>query len=529
MEKNTTKNLIKQGSILVVASLIVRIMGLVYRIPITNLWGDHGLGTYGDAYQVYNFFLVFASFSIPTMMSKVMGERMAKKHYANAKKVFVLALLLVGGIGLFCMLIMWFGCDFIANRLYNNPDAALSIRFLGPTIFLVSIMSVFRGYFQSMNNMKPTAISEVVEGFLHAVLSVALAFAFFSLGLNWSVAGGIIGTGIGALGGLLFLLFCYQLYNRNSRLGRAQLVRATERSGEIYSEMFRLMIPIVLASTIFSLKSMIDASLFGKLMIAKGYDEEVVVALRGMYTGKFVVLINLPISIGDALGSASVPSVASSVALGRYDEVRERLHTVVKTVLMIAVPCSFGLTVLGKPILRLLFSSSYAGGELFWVGSFAVVFYCVNYVATGILQGLNKPQIPMRHAFIGVAITCVLNAFFVWVLDLGVYALPLNTLIFSGLLMVMNLRAATRECKTRLRLLSMIKTPFICAAIMAVSCVLLYIMLFAVSGSNAVSVLVSVILGAAIYFFLMVNLGGITEQDMETIPMGRFLQYLRLS
>ena len=177
-----------------------------------------------------------------------------------------------------------------------------------------------------------------------------------------------MGTGIGALGGLLFLLFCYQLYNRNSRLGRAQLVRATERSGEIYSEMFRLMIPIVLASTIFSLKSMIDASLFGKLMIAKGYDEEVVVALRGMYTGKFVVLINLPISIGDALGSASVPSVASSVALGRYDEVRERLHTVVKTVLMIAVPCSFGLTVLGKPILRLLFSSSYAGGELFWVG-----------------------------------------------------------------------------------------------------------------------------------------------------------------
>ena len=105
MEKNTTKNLIKQGSILVVASLIVRIMGLVYRIPITNLWGDHGLGTYGDAYQVYNFFLVFASFSIPTMMSKVMGERMAKKHYANAKKVFVLALLLVGGIGLFCMLL----------------------------------------------------------------------------------------------------------------------------------------------------------------------------------------------------------------------------------------------------------------------------------------------------------------------------------------------------------------------------------------------------------------------------------------
>lgn len=528
MEKNTTKNLIKQGSILVASSLIVRVLGLLYRIPITNLWGDQGLGTYGDAYQVYSFFLVFASFSIPAMMSKMMGERLATKRYAEAKKVFYCALRLVGGIGLVCMLIMWFGNEWIAAKLYNNPDAALSIRFLGPTTLIVSLMSVLRGYFQGMNNMKPTAISEVIEGFLHAIFSVVLAFLLFSFGINWSVAGGIMGTTVGAIGGLLLLILCYTLFQTTSKMSRVPVKKAKESAKQIYQQMLRLMIPIVLASTIFSIKSMIDASLFGKLMLAKGYDQDTVVAMRGIYTGKFMVLINLPISIGDSLGAASVPSVAAILALGRYDELKERLRSVVKIVLIIAVPCTFGLGILGKPILRLLFSSSYMGGELFWVGGLAVVFYCVNHVATGILQGLNQPQIPMKNAFIGVAVTSLLNVISVWVFNLNIYALPLNSVVFSGLLMMLNMRAAMRHCRVKIRLLKMAKIPLICSSIMTVVCFFGYILIFAIAGSNAVATLGSILIACITYFLLMVNWGGITERDMENIPMGRMLKFLKI-
>ncbi len=528
MEKNTTKNLIKQGSILVASSLIVRVLGLLYRIPITNLWGDQGLGTYGDAYQVYSFFLVFASFSIPAMMSKMMGERLAMKRYADAKKVFRCALYLVGGIGLFCMLIMWFGNEWIAVKLYNNPDAALSIRFLGPTTLVVSIMSVLRGYFQGMNNMKPTAISEIVEGFLHAIFSVVLAFLLFSFGVNWSVAGGIMGTTIGAIGGLLLLILCYSLFQNGSRLGRASIKRAKESSKQIYQQMLRLMVPIVLASTIFSIKSMIDASLFGKLMLAKGYEQDTVVAMRGIYTGKFMVLINLPISIGDSLGAASVPSVAASLALGRYHELKERLRSVVKIILIIAVPCAFGMGILGKPVLRLLFSSSYMGGELFWVGGLAVVFYCVNHVATGILQGLNKPQIPMRNAFIGVVMTSLLNVLCVWVFNLNIYSLPINSVAFSGLLMMLNMRAAMQHCRVKIRLIKMAKLPLVCSTIMAVICFFSYILLFAITGSNAIATIGSILFGVISYFLLMVNWGGITEKDMDNMPMGGMLRLLKI-
>lgn len=528
MEKNTTKNLIKQGSILVASSLIVRIMGLLYRIPITNLWGDQGLGTYGDAYQVYSFFLVFACFSIPAMMSKMMGERLATGQYANAAKVFRCALILVGSIGLACMLVMWFGCDWIAIKLYNNPDAAEGIRYLGPTIWIVSLMSVVRGYFQGMNDMRPTAISEIIEGFLHAVFSVVLAFLMFSMGINWSVTGGILGTGIGAIGGLIFLVLCYIRHQHHNDQYKVSLQSATESTKNIYVQMLKLMIPIVLASTIFSLKSMLDASLFGKLMLAKGYEQDVIVAMRGIYTGKFVVLINLPISIGDSLGTASVPSVAASRALGRYDELKERLCSVVKTVLIVSIPCAFGLAALGKPILKMLFASSYQGGELFWVGSFAVVFYCINHVATGILQGLNKPQIPMRNAFIGVAITCVLNVLFVSVLDLNIYALALNTLIFSGLLMILNMRAAVRLCKVKVNFLRMALKPLLCGGFMGVACIVSYGFIQRVVASNLIATVVSVGVGAMVYFVLMININGITEADMENLPMGRYLRYLKV-
>lgn len=528
MEKNTTKNLIKQGSILVASSLIVRVMGLLYRIPITNLWGDQGLGTYGDAYQVYSFFLVFACFSIPAMMSKMMGERLATGQYANAAKVFRCALILVGTIGLACMLVMWFGCDWIAIKLYNNPDASEGIRYLGPTIWIVSLMSVVRGYFQGMNDMRPTAISEIIEGFLHAVFSVVLAFIMFSMGINWSVTGGILGTGIGAIGGLIFLTLCYVRHQHHHKEYSGTSQTVTESTKSIYAQMLKLMIPIVLASTIFSLKSMLDASLFGKLMLAKGYEQDTVVAMRGIYTGKFVVLINLPISIGDSLGTASVPSVAASSALGRYDELKERLCSVIKTVLIVSIPCAFGLAALGKPILMMLFPSSYQGGELFWVGSFSVVFYCVNHVATGILQGLNRPQIPMRNAFVGVAITCVLNVLFISVLDLNIYALALNTLIFSGLLMILNMKAAVHMCKVKVNFVKMAIKPLLCGAFMAVSCILLYNAAYSLVESNLIATVAAVGIGIVVYFVLMVNMKGITDSDMENLPLGRYLRFLKL-
>ena len=205
MADNSTKNMIRQGSFLVASQFIVRLINLLYRIPVTNLWGDKGLGIYSDAYQVYGFFLVFASISIPTVLSKMVGERIATRRYADVKKVLKLSVFLVGGIGFVSMIIMMAFGRLLASGIFLNPEATKPMQFLGPTVFICSLMSVLRGYFQGLNDMKPTAVSEVIEGLLHAVFAVVLAFILNPFGIEWSVTGGIIGTGIGAVGAIVFL------------------------------------------------------------------------------------------------------------------------------------------------------------------------------------------------------------------------------------------------------------------------------------------------------------------------------------
>lgn len=528
LQKSTAKNLITQGSILVASSFIVRLMNLFYRIPVTNLWGDKGLGTYGDAYQVYSFFLVFASISIPTTLSKMLSERFATGKTEDAKRVVRCAFYLVGGIGFLCMLIMLLFGEAIAVSMYSNPDAAGPIRFLGPTVFVVALMSVLRGYFQGLNDMKPTAVSEVIEGLLHAVFSVVLAFLLYNAaGLSWSVTGGILGTLIGAIGGILFLAIVYISYRHRHVKEETHQEEPPESYRSILKGMMHLMIPIVLSSTAFSIKGILDASMFGKLMIAEGVSQELAVAMRGIYTGKFVVLINLPISIGDSFGAAAVPSVARSYAMKKTEELHEEFRTIIKTTLIIAVPCALGMMTLGKPFLHLLFSGSYLGGELFWVGGLSVVFYCLNYGASGVLQGLNKPQYPMIHVVIGVIASCILNVISVRVLHLGIYSLALNSTLFSFLIMFLNLRAAMKFCQVKINFWNEVKGPLGCSLLMSLVCVVVYILSFAVFGSNAIATAISIVSGVIAYFVLMVNLKGMSAKEMENIPGGRYLEKLR--
>lgn len=512
-----------QGGFLVAAQMIVRIINVLYRVPVTNLWGDHGLGIYSDAYQVYSFFLVFASISIPTVISKMVSERLATGQEANAQKVFSCAMKFMSLVGTVCMIIMIaFGYQ-ISIKLYDNPDAAKSIQLLGPTVLLCSVMSVLRGYFQGMNNMMPTAVSEVIEGLLHAVFAVVLAFVLFPRGLDWSVAGGIMGTFIAAVGSILVLSFYYISF-RNATASKGKQKAASESSKTIYHQMIRLMIPIIISSTVFSFKSLIDSTMFGKLMIYQGSDPKEVVSLRGIYNGKFTVLLNLPVAIGEAMGSAAVPSIAASKAVNDTHTMNRQFTSMLSAVLLITVPCAFGLAVLGKPILKMLFSSFPMGGELFWIGSSAVVFYSVSYVAGGILNGLSKPEIAMIHSAEGVLLTEALTAVNILVFHMGIYSLALNAVIFSAYIMVMNLRSAMKQCSVKLRFWPLVRGPLWCSAFMSLVCVLSYLFAFAILGSNAWACIISILAGIVTYFFLAVNFHVITPQQLEDLPGSRFLK-----
>lgn len=528
--QNQSAKVIRQGSFLVIASLAVNVMNLAYRIPITRLWGDQGMGIYSDAYQIYTYFLVLASYGIPATMSKMISERLARKEYRNAQTVFKCAAKVVTVVGLVSMLIMMAFNKVIATAVYNNPLASRPIFFLGPTVLIVALTSVISGFFQGRTNMQPTSISVVVEGAIHAIVSVLLAYTLMGYGSDWSVTGGIFGTTIGAIGSMAVLGFSYWLYKR-SRQAKSEAPlpdEEVEKEKDILKEMLKLMIPITLSSTLFTIKSIIDATLFGKLMLSMGTSAGMAVAMRGIYSGKFVTLLNIPISIGESFGSAAVPAISEARARGDQKALEEECSSITRTALIIAVPSAIGLATMGKPVLRMLFPSTFLGGELFWIGAPAVIFYSVNYVAVGVLQGLGKPHYSLVISAIGVLITSLMSVINIRVMHIGIFSLPLNTSIFSFFIMIGNLYYAQKFGRIRIHVLKLARGPFICAALMGLLCYLSYVMFFAITGRNIIAALGGVLVGIFTYFGLMVNLGLLTSKDEEVLPGGRYLEKFRL-
>lgn len=224
-KKKKESNFVVQGSILAVAGIIVRLIGILYRVPMTNIIGDEGMGYYSTAFNVYNIMLILSSYSLPLAVSKMVSARMAKGQYRNAVRVLKAALVyatVVGGIACF---ITWNFADFFATTAFNTPFCVYALKTLAPTIWIMAYLGVLRGFFQGHGTMIPTAISQIFEQVINAVISVVAAGVLFKIGRiptgftirpvirqAFGAAGGTIGTGAGALAALLFMLLLFSIY-----------------------------------------------------------------------------------------------------------------------------------------------------------------------------------------------------------------------------------------------------------------------------------------------------------------------------
>ena len=215
MAKSKRKsNFIIQGSILAIAGILVRIIGLVYRIWLNKILDNSGMSAYSTAYDVYSLFLLISSLSLPLAVSKIISSRMAKKQVRNAYRAFVGAMMLALVIGVIVGTGVYFGADRLA-KAWKFPSASIAIKVLAPTLFVMCILGVFRGFFQGLGTMIPTAVSQILEQIVNAVVSIIAAKALFKAGEKvgetaaYSAAGGTLGTACGAVAALILVIFVY--------------------------------------------------------------------------------------------------------------------------------------------------------------------------------------------------------------------------------------------------------------------------------------------------------------------------------
>ncbi|MBO4873026.1 MAG: polysaccharide biosynthesis protein [Lachnospiraceae bacterium] len=531
-------NFLAQGGILAIAGIISRIIGMLYRIPLMNIIGESGSGVYSAAYDIYNIMLLISSYSLPMAVSKLVSARLSLKQYKNVKQVLCIGLLFGAALGLAAALLMFFGAGFLADNVMNTPRAVLAVKILAPTVFIMGMLGVLRGFFQGHGTMIPTAVSQILEQIVHVAVSILAAKILFNkaaaLELSaenmtpeaYGAAGATLGTGIGALAALLFVGFCFFLYRKIlEKRCRRDLSRSTENSLSTLKVIFFTALPILASAAIANIETLIDHAVFGAYM---GEAQDLYESVWGAYSGKYIVLINVPIAISTALAASTLPVISSRMAVGEKEEAMEKAAAAIRFILLIALPASVGLTVLGKPILNLLFRSGNndVAGTLMIVGSFGVLGFCMAYVCVGILQGGGYLWDAILNYLIALAIHVPLLLLCLFVFKMDIYGVAVCNMIYGICSCLLHLRSLRKRFGYRQEIHDSVLMVLAASLIMGAAAFGLYKVFSALHFGNTLSLLIAIFAALIVYFAAIFLLGAVGEAELKEMPKGAALAKL---
>ena len=531
MGKKNDNTLVKNASFLMIAALISKIIGMLYKSPISNTLGINSMGLLYYAQNVYFILLMIASFSIPQAVSKIMAEKLAFKRYRDAQKVFHCALLYViimgGVVALFCL----FGSSILVPE--SMSGARLALKMLAPTIFLSGILGTFRGYFQAYRNMLPTSLSQIVEQCFVAVFAILMSTVMLnkfssaeeSVRNAWGAAGATMGTGAGVASALLFMLFVYWVNRKNikKRLARDTHSR-DEATGEVMKNIVLIVMPIILSSFIYNVNGFINSYMYSGIQGFKGIDHDTITSLYAEY-GYYMTLINIPLTLASTAPTSMIPEVSAQYAKRNMDSARDKIDRATWISMFISIPCAVGLAVLAGPITRLLFPRTEgAAAQLMMLGVITIILNGNSNISNGVLQGIGKPNIPMINAAIALVVDVIAMAILLFATDLGVYAIVVAMIIYAVVMCLLNERAMKQYMQYKNPWRSAYLNPLLASVPMAVVAGFSYYGLYKLIHSNFISLGIAVVLGMVAYFIVYLAVSKPSDEQFAMMPGGAYLK-----
>lgn len=530
MQTQRKNDLLRQGSILAVAGIIVRLIGILYRIPMSNMLGEEGNGIYSVAYGIYSVVLSLATMSFPLAVSKLVSQYTTRKKHKTAFRLFQITLIFAVVLGLVAALFLYFGAGWL-EKTYAREGLSYPLKIVAPTVFVMSILAVLRGFFQGKNTMVPTAVSQIIEQVINALVSIIAISVLMKSHADSAnqaavgAAGGITGTLAGAFGALLFLLFVYVLCKNHIH---RELARDTsgvqETAAALFKALLFTMIPVILSQTVYQIGFTLDDLIFGNIMAQKGTESAVVSSLQGVYNTQYTLLINAPVAVAPAMASSTIPSLAASNTAGDKRAITRKTKGVIKFNMVVAIPSAVGLAVLARPILTLLFPQlvSYrdVSVNLLQFGSISVVFYALSTITSAILQSVDRMRLPVIHGAISVGIHLCLLSLLLQFTNLGVYALLIGHVTLPLVICILNWRAVSKTLSYRQEISKTFGIPLIASAIMGLCAVGSYHGILALSKSNALSVLSAILIALIVYFCSLLRFRCFSVKELYDLPFG---------
>lgn len=530
MEKNNDNTLVKNASFLMVAALVSKIIGMLYKSPLSTTLGGQSFALFQFAQNVYFILLMIASFSIPQAVSKVMAEKIAFRRYRDAQRVFYCALIYAVIAGGIVALICVFGAPILVPD--NMANARPALQMLAPTIFLSGILGVFRGYFQAYRKMMPTSVSQIIEQIFVAVVALSLSGFmirhFSSQGEDavqrWGAAGATMGTGAGVLSALLFMIFVYFL---NRKIIRKRIKRDRYSLDESYSSLMRdivlIIMPIILSAFIYNVNGYVNSYMYTGIMGMRGADPDNLQILYAEY-GYFMTLINIPLTLASTAPTSMIPEVSAHYAKGDVDMANEKTNRATWVSMIISIPAAVGLAVLSGPIVRLIFpASNGVGGQLLILGAVTIILNGNSNISNGVLQGIGKPNIPMIHAAIALAVDVVVMAILMFVTDLGIYGVVIAMIVYAVVMCVLNDLSMKKYMGYKNPFREAYLPPLLASVPMGLVAGGLYYGLYLLIPSNVLCLAAALVMAVMVYFVVYLLIARPTADELSAFPGGRAL------
>ncbi len=529
MEEQSTS---KGFAILSTAALAVKLLSVIYMPFLINiLGGNRPYGIYSVTYQIYVFIYVLTNTGVPSAISKLVSEFMAVGNYKSALKTFKVSRLLLFVVGIVMAHIMFFASGPLTTHM-NFGEAKYSVIALCPAIVFTSVASAYRGYFQGTNNMRPTAISQVLEQIFNTVFSLLFAAILISHGIEAGCVGATIGTTLGALISASYLIITFEKnkhFKTNKLEDNIQIIRHTNR--QVLKRILKYSIPITMCIGITNAGTLIDSYNITSRLIAGGSLKVFAQNFFGMYA-KYTTLINVPITIISALGMAVLPAISRAVALNDKKLTKNKINFAFKVNFLIAIPAAVGFSVLAKPIYELLHLGD--GYKIMIFGSVIVIFMALSLIQTSILQGIGKLYVVFFYSLLGLVVKYITNYILVAIPSIGIYGAIIGSVLGFGVPIVLNNVYLQRTLKLKINIKPLIFKPlvsstFMAAVIYVIYNIISYTLCFIIKGyfNNVISVILSIILGMLSYFYVMILINGITNDELDILPnnLRRFIPF----
>lgn len=520
----TGKTFMRGALILGAAGVLTKILGAFFRIPLANIIGDTGMGYYQTAYPIYVLLITLSTAGIPTAIARLVSERTAEEEHEEAYRIFRLSGILLFWIGVVTFAFLMLAAPLIAGYS-RRPEAVPAMRAIAPALLFVPLMAAYKGYFQGLQDMTPTALAQIFEQLTRVITGLTLAVVLLPVSLTAAVAGASFGATVGSICGLTVIGIIF--FRRKPAIREARAASAGKRSPEASAVIIRrivlIAVPVTIGAAIMPIMNIIDLVIVPGRLVAAGFSAREANDLYGQLSGFVGPLINFPQTLIQGVAMSLVPAIAAAHQTKDTAFMKENISLGLRTAILFGYPCAVGFIVLAKPIMLLLYSkqpeSAVSAAGALQVLAAGFLFLSMVQALTGILQGIRRQMIPVRNLLIGAVVKVILSFFLVAVPSLNICGAAWGTVAAYAVAFVLDLVAVRHYTAMSFSLSLTYGKPLLSSLIMGLAAWLVYHGVHHFAG-NAVSVLVAILAGVVVYVVVVLSVRAITEEEIRKLPRG---------